>query len=1052
MNRLIQWFVENPIGANLLMAVIVIGGLSNLGTLNKEVFPSVETNRIQVMVPYPGAGPLEVEEQIVKRVEEAIADLDGIEQIDSQARQDLGSITVEAINGYDAQRLLNNIKARVDAISTFPEDAERATITELMWQSEIMSIGIYGDVEESALKAAGERVRDEIALLPGVTIVELHATRPDEMSVEISEQALRHYNLSFDQVVSSVRQSSLNLPAGSIKSETGDIQLQTRGQAYYVDDFDRIVVDSRDNGAQLLLGDIGTVIDGFADENVIARLNEQPAVFLEVKSTQAPDVLNIAATVHDYIEKTASTLPPGISISVWRDWSKLFEGRMNLLLKNSISGLILVFIVLMLFLRPALATWVCIGIAIAFMGTLWLLPYAGVSLNVISLFAFLLVLGIVVDDAIIVGESIYSRQQDGIQGAAAAAGGAKMVSKPVFFAVTSTMIFFAPILAVPGAMGDMSYGIPVVVILSLFFSLIESMFILPSHLSHLKPEKPPKRPSLKKLAAARQKLAGKLDYFADTKYQTSLIKMLHNNGTTIACFFVAFGLSVALFTGGWMQKTFMPIVTSDFIRLKVTVPEGTPFTTQEAILKKLESGVEKLKTDDIFDGDHKGVVQNVQSWAWENNTLVSISLGRSEDSDVSAEALVKRWRELVGPLPEAKDIKEDATINEVSEAIRLRLTLNDADTQTMEQAVRDVESALRRYPGVYDVRNSLTAARTEIELSLKPHAETLGLGLSDIARQVRQGFYGEEAQRIPRGKEDVKVMVRYPEAERRDINQLGEMRVRTTDGREIPLEAVAQVKFVPGYTTIDRVDRKRAINITSEVEIGKSDPGAIITGMLEKNQRQWAQQYPGFQLSISGDMESETEFMSSALRNFGLALLVIYGLMAIAFSSYWQPILILTAVPFGFMGAVIGHVVMGREVSMMSMLGFFACAGVVVNDNLVLLDRINQLRQQGKRVFDAVVQAGRDRFRPIILTSVTTFIGLVPIMGETSTQARFLIPMVISLSFGVLFATAVTLILVPSLYLLAERIRAKLAGGSLDHRQSVFGEDDSAHEQEAIAK
>lgn len=1038
MNRLIQWFIENPIGANLLMAVIVIGGLSNLATLNKEVFPGVETNRIQVQIPYPGAGPLEIEEQIVKRVEEAIADLDGIEQIDSQARQNMGSIIIEAINGYDSQRLLNNIKARVDAISTFPSDAERATITEVTWKSDIMSIGIYGDVEEAALKEVGERVRDEIALLPGVTIVELHATRPDEMAVEISEQALRHYNLSFDQVVNAVRQSSLNLPAGSIKSDTGDIQLQTRGQAYYVDDFDQIVVDSRGNGAQLLLGDIGTVIDGFADQNLIARLNGQPAIFLEVKSTQKPDVLNIAATVHEYIAKTAPLLPEGVSISVWRDWSVLFQGRMTLLLKNSFSGLLLVFVVLMLFLRPALAAWVCVGIAIAFLGALWILPYAGVSLNMISMFAFLLVLGIVVDDAIIVGESIYSKQQAGLKGRAAAAGGTKNVAKPVFFAVVSTMIFFAPMLAVPGAMGDMSYGIPVVVILALFFSLVESMFILPSHLSHLKPEREPTNAALKKLAVMRQRLAAWLDRFANTQYRTTLVRLLRNNGATIAFFIVAFGFSVALFSGGWLQKTFIPIVSSDFVRIKVTVPEGTPFSTHESILKQLEKGVEDLKTDALFDGDHAGMIENIQAWAWGDTVLVSVSLNNQENPSISAERIVKRWRELVGPLPDAKDIKEDATINEVTEAIRLRLTMSGDDQKSLEAAVTDIKAALNLYPGVYDVRDSLTAARTEIELQLKPHAETLGLGLSDIARQVRQGFYGEEAQRIPRGKEDVKVMVRYPEDERRNINHLGDMRIRTSDGREIPLEALTNITFVPGYTTIDRVDRKRAINITAEVEIGKGDPGAIIGGLLNDNTSQWRQQYPGFNLAIAGDMESESEFLSSAIRNFGLALLVIYGLMAIAFSSYWQPLLILTAIPFGFMGAVIGHVLMGREVSMMSMLGFFACAGVVVNDNLVLLDRINQLRQQGKEVFQAVVEAGRDRFRPIVLTSVTTFIGLVPIMGETSTQARFLIPMVISLSFGVLFATTVTLILVPSLYLLGERIKARLSGTQVDRSELAF--------------
>jgi multidrug efflux pump subunit AcrB len=1036
MNRLVQWFVENPIAANLLMAVILLGGLANLASLNKEVFPGVQTNFIQVQMPYPGAGPKEVEEQIVKRIEEAIADLEGIEEINSSSQLGFGQVTVEAINGYDSQRLLNNVKSRVDAISTFPSDAERPVITELLFESQVMSIGLYGDVDEAALKATGERVRDEISLLPGVSIVQLNATRPDEMSVEVSEQGLRHYNLSFEQVVNAVRQSSLNLPAGTIKSEGGDIQLQTRGQAYQAVDFERIVVDSRADGAQLLLGDIASVEDRFAEYDIIAQLNGKPAVFLEVKSTQDPDILNTAATVRDYIEKTNPTLPPGITMSVWQDWSVLFEGRMNLLLKNSLSGLALVFVVLMLFLRPALAAWVCVGIAVAFMGALWMLPLFGVSLNMISMFAFLLVLGIVVDDAIIVGESVYTRQQAGLKGPAAAASGAKLVSKPVMFAVISTMIFFAPILAVPGAMGDISYGIPVVVILALAFSLIESLLILPSHLSHLKPEKPPRSPAMIRLATWRQKLADGLDQFADQSYRPRLLSMLRNNGSTVAVFVVAFGLSAAVFSGGWLQKTFMPVVPSDFVQIKVTVPEGTHFSVQSSIIERLEQGIEDLKQDPLFDGDHRGLLHNVQSWAWENNALVSVSLNDKSEHNVSADALVKRWAQLVGPIHEAETYKQDATINEISEAINLRITLEDEEL--LAQAVEETKQALARYPGVYDVRDSLTAARTEIELSLKPHAETLGLGLADIARQVRQGFYGEEAQRIPRGKEDVKVMVRYTRDERKDIEQLGEMRIRTSDGREIPLESVAEIRFVPGYSKITRVDRKRAITVTSEVEIGRTDPGAIVGEILENNLPQWQQRFPGLQITVGGDMESESDFMTSALRNFGFALLVIYGLMAVAFRSYWQPLLILTAIPFGFMGAVIGHILMGREVSMMSMLGFFACAGVVVNDNLVLLDRINQLRHQGMEVFAAVVQAGRDRFRPIVLTSVTTFIGLVPIMAETSTQARFLIPMVISLSFGVLFATTVTLILVPGLYLLGERAKARLAGTRVDRGPLEF--------------
>jgi multidrug efflux pump subunit AcrB len=1028
-NRLIQWFVENPIGANLLMAMILIGGLFNLAELDKEVFPGVSTDRIQISVPYPGAGPLEVEEQIVERIEEAIGDLDGIEEITSKAKLSNAQITVEVSNGFDTQRLLNNIKTRVDAIPTLPEDAERPQVTELLWRSEVMSIGLYGDVEESALKETGEQLRDQLALLPGISIVELNATRADEMAIEVSEKTLRHYNLSFEQVVQAVRQSSLNLPAGTIKSNRGDIQLQTRGQAYSAADFESIVIDSREDGATLHLGDIATITDGFTEQDLIARLNGKPAVYLELYITDNPDILNASKTVHEFLETAQSQLPPGIEVTVWRDWSHLFEGRMNLLLENSINGLILVFIVLMLFLRPALALWVCVGIAIAFMGALWLLPYAGVSLNMISMFAFLLVLGIVVDDAIIVGESIYSRQQHGLKGAAAAASGSKLVSKPVSFAIISTMIFFMPILGVPGPMGDMSYGIPVVVILALFFSWIESLLILPSHLSHIKPERADSRFAvLRKMELLREKFSATMLHFSDRVYQPYLTRVLNRKATSISVFVVVFGLSVAIFNGGWLTRTFMPIVPSDFIRTTVTLPEGSPFSLTQSVLEKVESAVVSLEKDGELSEINQGqpFIENMQSWAYDNKVTVALGLTKGEERDVSAQDISKHWRLQVGDLPEAEEIDANYTINSRSKPISLRLSIAADDQKELTRAVEQVKTKLSQYPGIYDVKDSHTAARTEIELDLKSHAEMLGLGLVDIARQVRQGFYGEEAQRIPRGKEDVKVMVRYPEDERGNISQLSDMRIRTQDQREIPLDAVADIDFVPGYTSIDRIDRKRSISLTAEVSPGTSDPAMVVSDLMSRNIQQWRSEFPGFNLSIDGDMSDESDFMTSALQNFVLALIAIYGLMAVAFRSYWQPFLILTAIPFGFMGAVIGHVLMGREVSMMSMLGFFACAGVVVNDNLVLLDRINQLRKEGHEAVAAVIQAGRDRFRPIILTSLTTFIGLMPIMAETSTQARFLIPMVISLSFGVLFATTVTLILVPALYVSGENLRTRI--------------------------
>lgn len=1027
MSRLIQWFVENPIASNLLMAVILIGGAFNLANLNKEVFPSVDANRIQIVVPYPGAGPSEVEELVVQRVEEAIADLDGIEEIVSTAKKDVATVVVEAINGYESQRLLNDIKGRVDAIPTLPEDAERPQYKELLWRTDVMSIGVYGHVNEALLKSTGERVRDELALLPGISVVELNGTRADEMAIEISEQSLRRYNLSFEQVVKAVRQSSLNLPAGSIKSNAGEIQLQTRGQAYTAEDFENIVVTSREDGAKLYIRDIATVEDGFVERDMVARLNGKPAVFLEVFITEKPDVLKAAKTVAAYTE--SAQLPPGIEMSVWRDWSVVFKSRMDLLLSNSLSGLLLVFVVLMLFLRPALALWVCVGIVVAFMGTLWLLPYVGISLNMVSLFAFLLVLGIVVDDAIIVGESVYSRQQAGLSGNASAAAGAKMVAKPVMFAVVSTMIFFAPLLAIPGGMGDMSFPIAGVVVLALFFSLVESLLILPSHLSHLKPEAPDSRfVVLQKLESWREKLSASMLYFSDNVYQPRLQALLRHNGSTIAVFVVAFGLSIALFTGGWMEKAFMPRVPSDFVRLSVTLPEGAPFSDSREVLNRAESTIQQLQSDRALLGANDGrpFVENLQSWVDSNKVYVNLALVEAELRVISAGEVAARWRELIGELPQAEEFDINATINTIGKDIQLRLTVGGQGEAHLQAAVDTVQGALARYPGVYDIKDSLTAARTEIELGLKPHADTLGLGLQDIARQVRQGFYGEEAQRIPRGTEDVKVMVRYTKAERDSIEQLGEMRVRLEDNREIPLEAVAQIDYVPGYTTINRIDRKRSVDITAEVRAGSGDPAMIVQELLTRNQSQWRRQFPGFQLTIAGDMEEESDFMASAAQNFVLALLIIYGLMAVAFRSYSQPLLILTAIPFGFMGAVIGHLIMGHQVSMMSMLGFFACAGVVVNDNLVLVDRINQLRKQGLDAVAAAVQAGRDRFRAIVLTSLTTFIGLMPIMAETSTQAQFLIPMVISLAFGVLFATSVTLVLVPGLYVLFARLRGDL--------------------------
>lgn len=1022
MNRLIQWFIENKVAANLFMVLIFVGCAFSFGHLNKEVFPVVARNMIQVEMSYPGAGPAEVEQQVAIRIEEAVADLEGIYAISSKSRQGWGQVYIEVTQGYDPQQILNDVKTRIDAINTFPSDVERPVASRVIARSQLMSIAIYGNVEEAALKEVGESLRNQLALLPGISQVEFDGVRPFEMGIEIPEAQLRRYHLSFDQVAQAIRAASVNIPAGTIRTRDGDIQLQARAQAYTAEDFARIPVLTRADGSKLLLGDIAQISDGFEDWTMVAQYNGERAAFLELSISEDPDILKSTQVVNEFIERISPSLPPGIHLEVWRDMSKLFEARLNLLLSNAFSGLLLVFVVLMLFLRPQIAIWVTVGIATAFAGAIWLLPHLGVSINMVSLFAFLLVLGIVVDDAIIVGESIYTRQQHGLRGMASAASGAKLVSSPVFFSVASTMVFFLPMLDVPGNMATVARAIGIVVLLCLAFSLLESLLILPSHLSHMAPEREPNNPWLRRLNQMRERVSQSLENFATHIYSPLLERLLKHKGAAILGFVMAFGLSLALYMGGWIKSSFMPKVPGDSVEARLVLPEGTSFFETQRIMRKVQDAALKLREDpQLVEKNGGDFVRAVQTWAWNVNVYMNIALEDAETRKVGVDEVTHRWQALIGDVPEAKEFRLDYTVNGSGDDIRLNLSISSNRFDDQQQVSELVRSTLAAYPHVFDVKTSLQASRPEIELRLKPNAEMLGLNLNQVARQVRQAFYGEEAQRIPRGSEDVRVLVRYPKADRESLDQLKRMRIRTAEGAEVPLLEVAEVVFVPGYTIIERRDRKRSITLTARVG-PEGDAQAIVAAMKQKFELDWQRQYPGFALEPDGNMRDQADFQQAMIKNFLLAVFVIYIMMAVSFRSYGQPLIVLTAIPFGFMGAIIGHLLMGREISMLSILGFIACAGVVVNDNLVLMDRINQLRQQGHALYDAVVQAGRDRFRAILLTSLTTFIGLMPIMAEQSVQARFLIPMVISLAFGVLFATLVTLILVPCLNLLGQDI------------------------------
>jgi multidrug efflux pump subunit AcrB len=1027
----IRWFVDNPIAANLLMVFLLIGGAMALPALDKQFFPNFELNRVSISMPYRGAGPSEVEEQICIRIEEAVHDLNGVAEIRSTARQGLGTVIVEAESGYDMQRLTAEIKTRVDAITTFPADAERPVVTELAHRHHMAVVTVSGDLDERALKELAERLRDDLASQPDVSVVELRDPRPYEVSVEVSEYTLRRYGLKFADVVNAIRGSSLNLPAGKIKTSAGDIRLQTRGQAYDQQDFENIPLLSTRDGTQLRLGDVATIRDGFEDLDVSTRFNDKPSHNMHVYVTSDPNALATSEALKQWVEETRGRLPPGVELAVWRDTSVPFKQRVNTLVGNGVGGLVLVFLVLMLFLRPLLAFWVCTGIGVAFMGTFFLLQYTGVSLNMISLFAFLLILGIVVDDAIIVGEAIHARQVAGEVGARGAVSGARMVVKPVMFAVISTMIFFAPMMFLPGDMASAAFPIPVVVILALTFSLIECFCILPPHLAHMRRQKPGRYRWTRSLEAFRLRFANGMTFVAANFYRPFLGACLGRNLVVVAVFLVALMVSLAFYGGGWVRSAFFPAVPSDLVDAEVTLQEGGPFSRTTEVLRQIESAALALKAE--FNADPRyeelgDVVGNIDSSAKQNEVKVTVE---TRSGVVDTAELTGRWRELIGDLGEVEDFELDYTINERGAPITL--VLSSPSLTDLRQVSTELQQVLAGYPGVFNIRDSLQSPREEIVLGLRPAAENLSVSLSDLARQVREAFYGAEAQRIPRTREDVRVMVRYPEEERLSADSLREMRVRTPAGDEVPFDTVATVDYQPGYLVIDRLDRKRTLQVSAEVAAGTSVPREVVEDVIARHYADWKQRFAGLTLRTDGELEEESEFTTALLAYMGLAMLLIYALMAVAFRSYFQPILVLTAVPFGIMGAIFGHMILNWEISMFSLMGVIACAGVVVNDNLVLIDRINQLRAGGHAVMEALIQAGQDRFRPIILTSLTTFVGLLPIMSETSMQAQFLIPMVISLAFGVLFATGVTLLLVPCLYLFGEQLSHHL----LHRRQSL---------------
>ncbi|WP_417461589.1 efflux RND transporter permease subunit [Kordiimonas sp.] len=1012
MNKLIEWWARNSVAANLLMVGIFLAGIAGFSSMEREMDPQVRFPGLEISVSWPGAGPQEVEEQIVARIEESVRDLDNIEWVRSSSGEGGGQVYILAEQSVDFTQFMNDVKIRVDSISSFPSDIEPPRVQQWVNRDEFIRIAVHGDLGERELKRLAEKLRREAAQLEAVSIVELFGVRREEVSIEVSEESLRRYNLSFADVASVIRTNSLNTSSGSVRTEAGEYQITARNLADTQEDFADIVVRQTADGATIRVGDVATVVDGFEDNEILATLNGEPAVLLQVMSTERMDIVTASKSINEWITKRQDSLPTGAKLTLWTDNNEAFQSRMETIGGSAFYGLILVVIVLMLTLRPKVAFWVSVGIATAYAGAFIFLPALGISINMLSTFAFLLVLGIVVDDAIVVGESIHTESQKTGGGITAAVFGTQLVAKPVIFAVLTTIIAFLPWVFLDGSTSEFTRHITWVVITALVFSLVESLMILPAHLAGLKP-----REKLGRFGHMQKGIANSITNFAQRHYRRFGTWAIERRYLTFSFFVAILILAFGLFSIGYVKKSFMPDIESDEITVNVVLPEGASYTRALDILAQLQEGERQL-VEEVNErtGGEGQLIENWYTRSRRDSVLAIVKLSPPEVRDMSAKDASIRLRELIGDIPDAKEVSVRYTNGNNDPGFEL--SVRHPDLTLLREAVSELEDKLRTFEALYDVRNNLEGASEEIRITLKPGTEKLGLTLADVSRQVRQAYYGEEVQRIPRDGQDVKVMVRYPRESRRSIESLQDFRVRTADGREVPLMAVAELEYAPGIKRIQRWNGNRAARVSADM---KENIRQDVMDDLNANFfPEWEKKYPGIIRGSIGQAEGEARFIADVLKLYGMALFVMYMMLAIAFRSYWQPIAIMIAMPYAFTGAVFGHLAVDMTMAIFSYFGVAAAAGVVVNDNLVLVDYCNKLRERGMSPKEAILEAGVARFRPILLTTVTTFVGLVPMMMERSIQAAFLKPIVVALASGVLIAFFVTLLMVPALYAIGD--------------------------------
>ncbi|XPP92105.1 efflux RND transporter permease subunit [Photobacterium leiognathi subsp. mandapamensis] len=1018
---LIAWFAHNHVAANLLMLVVMLGGLFSISLINKEIFPAFALNRIMISASYPGASPEDIEQSINVKIEQSLDNVKNIKRIQSVASQGSASLTLELESEADLEQVLDDVKQQIEAISTFPVNMETPLVKRAEFTSNVVFISLYGNLNERQLKEYAKQVRDDILQQTDASDVVVSGVKDYEIAIDVSENALRKYGLTFEQVAQVVQQRSIDLPGGMIKARDGDLLVRTNGQLYNGDGFSSIVLQTRPDGSRLYLSDVATISDGFIEDRILNRFNRERAAVIQVCNLTDEDATKIAEQVGKYVEKAQTKLPTGVYLDSWGDMSHYLEGRLNMMLSNMFYGGILVFIILALFLDIRVAFWVILGIPFCFLGTLLFMPtpLVAVSINLISLFGFILVLGIVVDDAIVVGESVYSEVEDKGQSIDNVIAGAKKVAIPATFGVLTTMAAFIPMLISDAPRTEFFKAIAWVVLLCLTFSLIESKLILPAHLARARLAQAKSRTNA--LSRLKQRFNLAVDRFINQGYRRFISVCIVYRYSVLATFSGILMLAIALVISGQLRWVFFPNLPSDYIQVNVDMNISSSDENNAKVASQIEEAL--YQTDaEIFQelGVHvvKHTFINMEN---RQDLFVLAELHKTETLPITSFEILKQWQAQLPPLVGVKNITFEASIGRKQSDVQF--SLKGDDLAQLAQASKAMQQLLYQYDGTLNIKDDLSSPTPEVKLQLTKAGEALGLSLASLASQVRHAFYGYEVQRVLRNNEEVKVMVRYPQQERSTIGYLENMKVILPNGRFVPFTEVAKANIESSYTSINRVDRKRSVIVSANVDKSQTSPSDIYNDILEKKLDQLRQAFPNVKFALDGRAKDEKNTKGSLIRDSILALITIFALMAIPLRSYSQPLIIMSVIPFGIIGAIAGHYLAGLTLNLLSVFGILALAGVVVNDSLVLVSFINRALKQGVPLEQAVVNAGCSRFRAIVLTSLTTFFGLAPILLEDSLQAQIVIPMATSLAFGILFATVVTLLLVPSLYLILADIK-----------------------------